>query len=151
MTLLGDVLPAEQPKVASAADRLVPVVHAKPLVQALGSLLGRGPGDAELVGDDRERHRLREVTQNLGLRSGDRRGPHPGLGLLRSLGSHLVGDAYQRNVLVDGLVGGLGCRVDDQPGGGQRGDRLVCSRLLNQVGRDQRVDRGRGRRFLDPF
>src|SRR5271170_5926069 len=79
----GCRLPAEQPERASAADRLVPAVHAEPLVQATGSLLGRGPGDAQLVGDDRERHRLREVTQNLGLRSGDRRGPRPGPGLLR--------------------------------------------------------------------
>ena len=66
-------LPAEQPECAGAADRFVPAVHAEPLVKALGSLLGRGPGDAELVGDDRGRHRLWEVTQNLRLRSGDRR------------------------------------------------------------------------------
>src|SRR5215469_11866626 len=44
----NDTSPAEQPERAGTADRLVPAVHAEPLVQALGPLLGGRPGDAQL-------------------------------------------------------------------------------------------------------
>jgi hypothetical protein len=56
---------AQQPERAGAADCLVPAVYPEPPVQALSSLLRRGPGDAQLIGDDREGHGLREVTQDL--------------------------------------------------------------------------------------
>ena len=40
-------------------------MHAESLVEPRGPLLRCGPGDAKLVSDDRERHRLREVAEEL--------------------------------------------------------------------------------------
>ena len=142
-------------------------MHAEPLIEALGALLGRGPGDAHLVGDDGERYWLGQVGQYLGLGPGDRRGPDAALSFPGRLAGHLVGRADQRGILRDGLVGslagggdgecgtgrgcagGLGGGAGNQPGRGEGGHGLLRGGLLDQPGRDQRADRVGRRGRLD--
>src|ERR1700691_2437200 len=79
MTVTADcpprLLAADEAQGAGLADRLVPAVDAEPVVQAYGSLLGRGSGDAQLAGDNGERECRGKVPQDLGLCHGDRRCP----------------------------------------------------------------------------
>src|SRR5450755_4899957 len=94
---LGGPAP-QQAVLTGPVDGLGPAVHAEPLIEALGALLGRGPGDAHLVGDDGERYWLGQVGQYLGLGPGDRRGPDAALSFPGRLAGHLVSRADQRGI-----------------------------------------------------
>src|SRR6185437_2708279 len=82
---------ADEAQGAGPADRLGPAVDAEPVVQACRSLFGRGPGDAELAGDNGEGQCCGEVPQDLGLGYGDRRRPDSCPGFAGRFGGYLVG------------------------------------------------------------